>query len=604
MKPFVHFLSVAVLCVACLLGGCGDNPRATAQLSRADSLMASRPDSALQLLDSCEAEATVWPESQQMRHRLLQAKARNKAYVPFTSDSVMTVVADYYDRRGTANEQMEAHYLLGCVYRDLGEAPKALTAYHDAVECADTTAADCDYKTLCRVYGQMSDLYYYQNLYEDQLFSLDCATYYGYLAKDTLAALLAYSQKMDTYKMLMLPDSMLYVCETVSELFRETGYNEVAAGMSFSPIRHLLDCGKIQKAGQSLDYYERESGFFNDDYDIESGREIYYYTKGYYYLKTYHYDSAEYFFRKELATGKDFNNQNAGAYGLALLFQQTHKPDSAAKYALYSYEMNDSVYAHKATDEVAKTKALYDYTRYEHEALQEKERADRERTKTIVVLVLASIVVSIIVILFWLLRKRHRAAYRRAINKLGEAQNTILRLREHEAILNSVIERQTEEHKATEELKSQMTILRASIKEREAEIEKQKTILDRFQQKEILTKENVDQKINQSDIYKHLRIIANQGQRLTDEEWSRLMQLVISQLPGFYHLISSKERDLTRLEYQICILDRLGIEPSRMRYLLGISESYVSRMRGGLHKKIFESPASGKEFSLAIRTVC
>lgn len=604
MKPFVHFLSVAVLCVACLLGGCGDNPRATALLFRADSLMASRPDSALQLLDSCEAEATVWPESQQMRHRLLQAKARNKAYVPFTSDSVMTVVADYYDRRGTANEQMEAHYLLGCVYRDLGEAPKALTAYHDAVECADTTAADCDYKTLCRVYGQMSDLYYYQNLYEDQLFSLDRATYYGYLAKDTLAALLAYSQKMDAYKMLMLPDSMLYVCETVSELFREAGYNEVAAGMSFSPIRHLLDCGKIQKAGQSLDYYERESGFFNDDYDIESGREIYYYTKGYYYLKTCQYDSAEYFFRKELATGKDFNNQNAGARGMSLLFQQTHKPDSAAKYALYSYEMNDSVYAHKATEEVAKTKALYDYTRYEHEAQQEKERADRERSKTIAVLVLASIVVSIIVILFWLLRKRHRAAYRRAINKLGEAQNTILHLREHEAILNSVIERQTEEHKATEELKSEMTILRASIKEREAEIEKQKTILDRFQQKEILTKENVDQKINQSEIYKHLRIIANQGQRLTDEDWSGLMQLVISQLPGFYHLMSSKERDLTRLEYQICILDRLGIEPSRMRYLLGISESYVSRMRGGLHKKIFDSPASGKEFSLAIRTVC
>jgi tetratricopeptide (TPR) repeat protein len=604
MKAFVHLLSVAVLCVACLLGGCGDNPRATALLSRADSLMASRPDSALQLLDSCEAEATVWPESQQMRHRLLQAKARNKAYVPFTSDSVMTVVADYYDRNGTANEQMEAHYLLGCVYRDLGEAPKALAAYHDAVECADTTAADCDYKTLCRVYAQMSDVYYTQQLFADQLVNLDHATYYGYKANDTLAALLAYSQKINAYQLLLEPDSMLYVCETVSSLFQQSGFIDKSAGVLCIPVRHLLDCGDIAKACRFLNIYERRSGFFDDNHNIKSGREIYYYTKGYYYLKTCQYDSAEYFFRKELATGKDFNNQNAGAHGLSLLFQQTHKPDSAAKYALYSYEMNDSVYAHKATEEVAKTKALYDYTRYEHEAQQEKERADRERSKTIAVLVLASIVVSIIVILFWLLRKRHRAAYRRAIKKLGEAQNTILHLREHEAILNSVIERQTEEHKATEELKSEMTILRASIKEREAEIEKQKTILDRFQQKEILTKENVDQKINQSDIYKHLRIIANQGQRLTDEDWSRLMQLVISQLPGFYHLISSKERDLTRLEYQICILDRLGIEPSRMRYLLGISESYVSRMRGGLHKKIFDSPASGKEFSLAIRTVC
>jgi len=64
----------------------------------------------------------------------LHAKAQNKAYVPFTSDTMMNATVDYYDRNGTANEQMETHYLLGCVYRDLSDAPKALSAYHDAVE--------------------------------------------------------------------------------------------------------------------------------------------------------------------------------------------------------------------------------------------------------------------------------------------------------------------------------------------------------------------------------------------------------------------------------------------------------------------------------------
>ena len=606
MKPFVHFLSVAVLCVAYLLGGCGDNPRTTALLSRADSLMASRPDSALVLLDSLLTDSDRLSTHFVMQCRLRRLNACNKLDTVFTAAHVAQAraLADHFDDRGTPNEQMLAYYLLGRTYADAGEAPRAIEAYNTAADRADTIATDCDYKTLCRVYSQMANVFYQQGLYREDLKSHDRATHYGYLAKDTLAALLACSQKMDAYKMLLLPDSMLFVSENVSRLFRQSGYIPNAADVLCLPIRYLCDQDSLLKARRFLNVYERESGHFDADKNIESGREIYYYTKGYYYLKTCQYDSAEYFFRKELATGKDFNNQNAGAHGLSLLFQHTHRPDSAAKYALYSYAMNDSVYDYEATTEFARMKSLYDYTRYEHKAQQEKERADRERTKTIVVLVLASIVVSIIVILFCLLRKRHRAAYRRAINKLGEAQNTILHLREHEAILNSVIERQTEEHKATEELKSQMTILRASIKEREAEIEKQKTILDRFQQKEILTKENVDQKINQSDIYKHLRIIANQGQRLTDEEWSGLMQLVISQLPGFYHLMSSKERDLTRLEYQICILDRLGIEPSRMRYLLGISESYVSRMRGGLHKKIFDSPASGKEFSLAIRTVC
>ena len=606
MNRCLYLLFVALLLVASLFFMACDehHSRATALLCRADSLTASCPDSAFQLLESCKSEIASWPESQQMRFHLLHAKAQNKAYVPFTSDTMMNAAVDYYDRNGTANEQMEAHYLLGCVYRDLSDAPKALSAYHDALECADTTADDCNYNILSRVCAQMSDLFYYQNLFENQLASLDRASHYSYLAKDTFAAQLIYSQKMDAYKMLMLPDSMLYVSEKASNYFREAGYNEMAAGISFVPVRYLLDCGEITKAKEYMDLFEHESGLFDENNNIEPGREVYYYTKGYYYLKTSQYDSAEYFFRKELITGKDFNNQNAGSRGLALLFQKIHKPDSAAKYALYSYEMNDSVYAHKVTEEVAKTKTLYDYTRYEHYAQQEKERADRERSKTIFVVFLALIVISVIVTLFWMMRKRHRAAYRRAVRNLGEAQNTILHLREHEAMLKSAIEKYAEEHIESEELIVEMANLKSSIQEYEEEIKRQKSILDRYHQKEILTKENVDQKINQSDIYKHLRIIANQGKHLTDEDWKQLMQLVFGLLPGFYQLLSSKERELSRLDYQICILDRLGIEPRRMQYLLGISESYVSRKRSDLHMKLFGSAASGKEFSLAIRNIC
>ena len=587
MKPFVHFLSVAVLCVACLLGGCGDNPRATALLSRADSLMASRPDSALQLLDSCEAEATVWPESQQMRHRLLQAKARNKAYVPFTSDSVMTVVADYYDRNGTANEQMEAHYLLGCVYRDLGEAPKALAAYHDAVECADTTAADCDYKTLCRVYGQMSDLYYYQNLYEDQLFSLDRATYYGYLAKDTLAALLAYSQKMDAYKMLMLPDSMLYVCETVSELFREAGYNEVAAGMSFSPIRHLLDCGKIQKAGQSLDYYERESGFFNDDYDIESGREIYYYTKGYYYLKTCQYDSAEYFFRKELATGKDFNNQNAGSRGLALLFQQTHKPDSAAKYALYSYEMNDSVYAHKATEEVAMTKALYDYTRYEKDAQQSKLHAIRAQLRFVITAVIALLVL----ILAMLIAYRYREVQKKRQEEKLHYQQLLDSYRRIEKELSELRAHQGEQ------------TLKELISQKEQELSRLDAELAHYRRKsELMVEASSDEErlLRAFPFYQSLLHTTDQGHSLTANDWKTIRKFLQEHLPQFYRYMSDNSRDLTNYEYQVCLLVRLHLKPKSIANALGVDGSYVTRVRRSMVKKLFGIDVSSKEADMLV----
>ncbi len=119
-RAFVFLMSLL------LLVACSDDPQVTALLDRVDSLTYEQPDSALRLLQAQEAEASAWPRSQQMRHALLTARAQNKAFVDFTTDSVLLVLTDYYDRHGTPNEQMEAHYLLGCVYRDLGEAPRAI----------------------------------------------------------------------------------------------------------------------------------------------------------------------------------------------------------------------------------------------------------------------------------------------------------------------------------------------------------------------------------------------------------------------------------------------------------------------------------------------
>ena len=371
-------LLVTVPLVACLLlGGCGDNSQAVSLLARADSLMSGRPDAALQLLDSVLADSDRLSTHFVMQCRLRRLNACNKLDTVFTAVHVAKakILTEHFDNHGTPNEQMQAYYLLGRCYADAGESPQAINAYSEASNRADTTAADCDYKTLCRVYSQMADVFYYQNLYENQLISLDRATFYGYKAKDTLAALLASAQKTSAYSLSMKPDSMLYICESVSRLFRQSGYTDKAAALLCIPVRYLIECGNISKARHFLEIYENKSGYFDANYNIASGREIYYYTKGYYYLTTSQYDSAEYYFRKELVTGKDFNNQNAGARGLALLFQQIHKPDSAAKYALYSYEMNDSVYANKAVSEVAKTKAMYDYSRYEHEAQQSKIQA-------------------------------------------------------------------------------------------------------------------------------------------------------------------------------------------------------------------------------------
>ena len=192
------FMLTLLMAVA-LMAGCGkgsilprlgEDGRGLPQaLLLADSLMNSRPDSALAVLEGAEGQMAGESRSVRMRYQLLRHQAMNKAFVPFTSDSLMLDVTDYYDRHGTANERMQAHYLLGCVYRDMKEAPHAIDCYLDAIVKADTTRNDCDFRTLSSVYSQIADLYHQQLLLSYEIEARRQAHKNALLAHDTLRAI-------------------------------------------------------------------------------------------------------------------------------------------------------------------------------------------------------------------------------------------------------------------------------------------------------------------------------------------------------------------------------------------------------------------------------
>ena len=72
----------------------------------------------------CTTEA----DRNRMSALLDRADSMNSAYLPLTDgmDSLLLEATRFYDRHGDADQQVRAHYLLGCAYRDMGEAPAAL----------------------------------------------------------------------------------------------------------------------------------------------------------------------------------------------------------------------------------------------------------------------------------------------------------------------------------------------------------------------------------------------------------------------------------------------------------------------------------------------
>lgn len=217
----------------------------------------------LLLLSACGSR-----EAQRMHRLLLLIDAQNKNDTVFRSDSIQRLLVDYYDRHGSANERMLAYYLLGRANQDTHDYSNALNSFQMAANQADTTDKGCDYALLSRVYSQMGDVFYKQNLVEEDLYYNNLAIKYAWKAKDTLAALLNMAGNIAVYQRKGNPDSALYVCEQTSMLARKYGYKNLSAGLLGGAISILVEKDSLEKAKTFMDIYETESGFFDKNHNI------------------------------------------------------------------------------------------------------------------------------------------------------------------------------------------------------------------------------------------------------------------------------------------------------------------------------------------------
>ena len=230
------------------------------------------------------AGCTTRQEYTTMRQGLDSINERNRNDEPFTASDVQPYV-DYFDRHGEPNDRLLAHYLLGRAYHEQGEAPMALQCYQQAIECADTTASDCDFAQLSRVYAQMGQVFFEQNIYREFMGFEKKAEYFSWICKDTLSALICYEQQKVAYEELGIADSAIMIAEDAAKKYYQFNAMSDAAIVLGSTARLLLDKGNLEKAKKYMSKYEEASQLFNENGDIEDGWQTYYNIKGIYYLK-------------------------------------------------------------------------------------------------------------------------------------------------------------------------------------------------------------------------------------------------------------------------------------------------------------------------------
>lgn len=583
MKEKVLYLLLIIM----LLASCAGNRKYDDLMQRADSIMNVNDDSAkvaIRMLDGVKSQLPEYTQAQKMRYELLRHKAMNKACITFTSDSVMKEVVDYYEDHGSANQRMLANYVLGCVYRDMHEVPLALEYYNKATEQADTTAADCDYGTLYRVYSQMGFLFSKQYLPYQLLDAFGKAEKYAYLAKDTLNAIINYQNRESAYYYLGNKDSVIAINLRASNMFKQIGDNynaAIALGCNYSYYIEKQDSVNAKKAFEA---------YFSTGYEGNSNygdaKAFLLCEKGTYYMFVSRLDSAFSCLNQSLKLSKSYSNKAAATKVLAQYYARVNKPVLAMKYALKSSEYNDSDLLAVRESQLQQIQAMYNYGRNQEIARKAELKAERI---TMLVYVLIAGGVVIFLLLTHLYRKQLKKKKEKILVTKHLYDDSLLKLRQKQEELELL--RTVNDRKIAD-----------VIKEKEQTINKLeddlKDIRDKYSNSSL---SDVDILLKESSIYKRIKYLELHPKEIMREnDWIELEETIEQLIPSFIPLLKNR---LNVMAYRICLLVKLDISTSSIAILLGLSSSAISKYRKVMLEKLCGRSGKPKDFDEYIRQI-
>ena len=580
-----------------MLAGCRDS-RVESTLSHIDTLLNAHADSALAKLDSLKAEKPQWAKSQQMKYDLLYLKAQNKAFVPLKSDSTAKELVSYYNSHGTANEQMMSYYLLGCVYRDMGEAPQAIDAYQDAITKADTTTKDCDFYTLSCVYAQMAGLYHQQLLLSNEIEACRQASHFSFLAGDTLFSISEQDISTGAYILLNKKDSAELILKDVQHKYKQYGCVEDALQSSIKLMYiYVEEPNRISDVKELIDEYEANSNLFDKAHELNNSKRIFYYYKGKYYDEINQLDSAEFYYKKIYWQNMPYTAQNSMYKGLLSVFSKRHQADSIAKYAQLYCEVNDSSIAKKDQNLTAQMAASYNYNRFRKEAQENADKAHRSHLLLIAILIAVAIASTAIYLRWRSNRKRHealKAEYADAIDQYHKNLHTLQLLESvHKELIAKIQGELKKSQSENQTYRQRIERLNVQYADSKQELVHENDVL-KAKIDELKLQAGIRQQITTSQQFTNTEIVNRISYLIehplidmTESEWEQFIAEASSYFPSLLHDLTNASSKITQQDIRVCLLVCLSLRESDIARLTKTSAQRVTNMKSAVNKELF-----------------
>lgn len=529
-----------------LLIGCAKNDREKTLAHIAD-LVSESPEVALAALDSITR--TDLSNRDKHFYDFLTIKARDKAYIRHSSDSlILDLISFYHD----SELYPEILYYAGRVYSDLGDYPTSLEYFQKALDKTPETTPEMIHLK-GNILSQSARLLNKVRLYNQAIPYLKEALRIDSIERDTFNL---------TYDNQLLGAILLHQEDIANADMRFRQASHWAQALSESDRAHI----QMYRAATKLARQDIDSAVLLIQGLPEMMRPLqknlaYAYASDI-YLSAGIIDSA-YYYAGKLVHNIDKSNRKSGYRNLFSQNLYNHIPKDSIPIYIRAYASTLENYYDKHDDQqLLIQNAFYNYQIHQRERIRAEKQA-HQLTYVIGVLAL-TILVCILIALF--LRNRKKTL-------LITLQSTILEL---EDLKKSLTERNAHELEPVVQMKDSQRLSDLEILRKRLQVQ-----LDNLKGMSP-THTYIHPDILNSVVLKKINKYILDNKAIPDRSviWSELEQVVISTSPLFKDRLQLLVgQNLKPHDYHVVLLIRCGITPSQMVILLGRTKGTISYRR-------------------------
>ena len=392
MKRFYYIITWVLLLTT--LPACQRHTNYPPAMQQAETLMDTRPDSALCLLQGMADTLAMLPDEAQMYYHLLTIQAKDKQYITHTSDSLINRIVSFYEDSGDKDRLMLAYFYQGSTYRDMNDAPRALKSFHQVIDAGKDTE---NFTLLGQAYGQMGTLLSKHKLYDEALevYQKTLSLYQDMGENRRIP--LVYRNIARMYNAKEKNDSAIYFYEKGYQMAKENNHERSIYNIASELGCLYYEAGELKKAKPFL------LSLTSSSYKV-SNALLY---LGLIYDAKNNKDSALYFLNQALVD-KDMVRKSVAHKTLSKLEQEKGN-EAKATYHQKQYQiLQDSIQAMIQTENLKEDHQTYNYERLKKDYAILQQENHNYRKGSMVAWILTIIFTCLISCIFFIRRKKRK----------------------------------------------------------------------------------------------------------------------------------------------------------------------------------------------------